>query len=335
VAAAVAVAAAAAPAPATAAPAAAEAHARITGVVRTLKRPVAGVTVIIPETGFYALTDSLGRFSLGPLGPGLYTLRLAAVGYAPQSGTIAVGAGTPTVDSGSWLLKPLRPDGSGVGMGGGGSGATPGDSLAALEAARRAEAHLAQARLADSLAALPSPAPVVTPFVLELTAAERSRWVATGAPAAAAPAGSPEALLHDLLVRVDTADSITAATRGTGAPGVETWRQWGDRFAGLAADTVLGTRPEEGPLTRRALAYARTRQALTAGPTWNGWQAAKQARVAIQASRAESEEETDLFLGRLLGELDRVFVSGTEPPQPKPEPASKGRKKGRSKASSG
>ena len=83
------------------------------GVVRTLLRPLGGVTVVVPEIGRFSVTDSLGRYDLGVLPPGLYSLTLASVGYETARGTITVAADSTAPDS-DWLMKPLRPDGHGL-----------------------------------------------------------------------------------------------------------------------------------------------------------------------------------------------------------------------------
>jgi len=132
--------------------------------------------------------------------------------------------------------------------------------------------------------------------------------------------------------RITTADSLTAATLGTGAPGWETWRQWGDRLAVAASDSARAANPElarDSSLALRALAYARTRAALAAGPTHTGYGLATTARAALARALRESGGDGEAFLGYLGGEIDRVFVPGsTPPPAPKAAPA---KKKARSK----
>lgn len=308
--------------PAPPAAAAAAAAAAVTGTVRTILRPLAGVHVLAPETGAYAVSDSTGRFVLAPLGAGTFALRLVAVGYQPVEGSIvvppgAVAAGT-TLDVGSWLLSPLRPD-----------DVTPGFRVTAATTADSA------ARLADSLAALPAPAPLGPPLALLRTRAEATRWPPGAAlvPAADGPASAAGAFA-DLLRRIAVADSMTAATGGTAAPGFETWRQWGDRLEVFAGDSARAVEPllaVDSSLVVRAVAYARTRAALAAGPTHAGYALAARARADLSWARRVGRGADAAFLARLGEELDRVFVPGsTPPPAPKPAPARRRSRRSRS-----
>ena len=150
---------------------------------------------------------------------------------------------------------------------------------------------------------LPSPGPIVPEVGLFLTPEEQAAHASFPGP------------LGELLPQIATADSITFESGGTGAPGFESWRQWSERLAPQAAET--------GGLAitaRRTLAYTRTRAALAAGPNWIGWQASKTARAAIAGARQDTQagETGAAFLDALHSRLDAVFVSGQEPPRPKP-----------------
>jgi hypothetical protein len=282
---------------AAAAPAAAATH--VTGVVRTSLRPLAGVHVVAPAAAVFATTDSTGRFMLGPLMPGPHELSLVAVGYASEATTIVLpDSGADVFDAGPWVLSPLRPDETPPGFG--------------------LDSTIARARLADSLAALPPPPPIVAPVGLYVTLEESGR---THAPP-----------LDDLLRRITTADSITTATQGTGAPGWETWRQWGDRLAVAASDSARAANPSlarDSSLALRTLAYARTRAALAAGPTSIGYGLAASAHKALEHARRAAGGEGEAFLAHLGDEIDRVFVPGSTPP-PAPKAAPK-KKKSRAK----
>ena len=276
----------------------------VRGVVRTLLRPLGGVTVVVPEAGRFSVTDTLGRYDLGVLPPGLHSLTLAAIGYETARGTITVGADSTAPDS-DWLMKPLRPDGHGAGS----LGSFPGLSPAPSAVPRPSRSDSA---LADSLTRLPGPGPI-TPLVgLYLTPEELE--LRPGLPGA----------LGELLPHIATADSITFDSGGTGAPGFETWKQWSERLAPQA----VGTGPT-AVLARRALAYTRTRAALAAGPNWIGWQASKTARAALAGSEQDAAAGASgaAFLGTLKGRLDAVFVAGKEPPRPAPAKPKKKRKK--------
>jgi hypothetical protein len=270
----------------------------VRGVVRTLLRPVAGVHVVIPEAGRFARTDSLGRYDLGVLPPGLWSVTVAAVGYEQAGGTVTVRPDS-TAPEAEWLLRPLHPEG--------GSG-----FLRVPPAAPARNAKAADSALADSLTRLPGPGPIVPEFGLYLTPEEQ------------AARGTLPGPLGELLPQLVTADSITFESGGTGAPGFETWRQWSERVALQAAgkDAVAIT-------ARRVLAYTRTRAALAAGPNWIGWQASKTARAAIAGARPDATETGARFLDVLGGRLDAVFAPGKEPPRPKPVPAKASRKKKR------
>jgi len=277
---------------AAAAPAAAAT--RVTGVVRTTLRPLAGVHVVAPASAVFTTTDSSGRFTLGPLAPGPHDISVVAVGYSPEVTTVLLPAGEPDVfDAGPWVLEPLRPDDAPLDLG--------------------LDSTIARARLADSLAALPPPPPLAPAMGLYRTLEESAR--------------TPAPPLDDLVRRITTADSITAATQGTGAPGWETWRQWGDRLAVAAGDSARAANPglaRDSSLAWRALAYARTRAALAAGPTHTGYGLATAARTALDRARRASGGEGEAFLTYLGGEIDRVFVPGsTPPPAPKAAPAKK------------
>jgi hypothetical protein len=274
----------------------------VRGTVRTLLRPLEGVAVVIPEAGRYAATDSLGRYDLGLLPPGLYAIQLAAMGYESARGTLTVAADSTAPDS-DWLLKPLRPDGPGSLL----PTVTPPAPPAPNDAA-----------LADSLLRRPGPGPIAPELGLYLT------------PDELAVRGTLPGPLGELVPQIGVADSITFDSGGTGAPGFETWRQWSERLSPQAA----GTAPF-AVTARRALAYTRTRAALAAGPNWIGWQAQKTARAAIAGSRLDVSAGAPgaAFLDALQRRLDAVFVRGKEPARPAPVKAkpSRAKKKRRSR----
>ena len=96
------------------------AAARVTGVVRTVLRPLAGVHVELPAVGASAVSDTSGRFVLAPVPAGVHRLELVAVGYEPLHGSVAVGLRADStgamVDAGPFLLSPLRPDETPIGF---------------------------------------------------------------------------------------------------------------------------------------------------------------------------------------------------------------------------
>jgi len=257
----------------------------VRGTVRTLLRPLRGVTVVVPEVGHYSVTDSMGRYDLGVLPPGLHSLTLAAVGYETARGTITVLPDSSAPEN-DWLMKPLRPDGQGAA-----SFTPPG-----LQTMR-------DSVLADSITKIPAPGPIAPTIGLFLT--EEEKAMRPGLPG---PMG-------ELLPQIATADSITFDSGGTGAPGFETWQQWSERIAPQSVG--------EGPtpiLARRTLAYTRTRAALAAGPNWIGWQASKTARAALTGAKKDTAAGAPggAFLDALTDRLDKTFISGTEPAKPVP-----------------
>ncbi len=160
--------------------------ARVTGVVRTIQRPVGGVQVIDPSSGAYASTDSSGRFEI-TLEPGVHDLHLAAVGYETLKATITVPSGD-TYDSGPWLLSPLRPDG---GVGG----------LVAVSPPPAAADSTARA----NLDAVPPPSRIAPEVTFAWSDGERARWLAPKPTEAFAP-GAPEALAREILLSIATSD---------------------------------------------------------------------------------------------------------------------------------
>jgi hypothetical protein len=304
------------------APTARPAHgaADATGIVRTTLRPVAGAHVLLPALGAYATTDSAGRFRLRGLPAGTHDLRIAIVGFAPVEGAITIGAVADsaggTVDAGAWLLAPLRPD----------------DQPLHLKEPAKAPAPIAPPRVEAIDARVPGPAPLSPTATLFRTSGEIERWPAPARllPASDGPRSTGEAFA-DLLRRVAVADSITAATGGTGAPGFETWRQWGDRFELFAGDSARALDRRlvaDSSLVLRSAAYARTRAALAAGPTRAGYALATAARLAVGRARRAGGREDAAFLGFLGQELDRVFVPGSAPPPPpKAAPRKRGKRR--------
>lgn len=287
--------------------------AHVTGMVNTIQRALGGAQVIVLETGTSAVSDSLGRYDLGDLPPGVWSVRVVAVGYATQSGTVSVSAAFASVPS-TWLMKPLHPDGAGLTRGlvvprtiVSGSEATPDTTPAAVASAPT---------LTPTLTPTPpelAPAPVAPLITLYLTPEE-----VTGRALFPGPLG-------ELLPRIAVADSLTAISAGSGAPGEETWRQWGERLSTWAAANPGNA---DLPLAHRAVAYARTRLALAAGPTWTGYQDAKVARASVAAARLDVVSGTTgpagapvaAFLDSLGAQLDATFVPGSTPPRPVPPP---------------
>jgi len=171
------------------------------------------------------------------------------------------------------------------------------------------------------------PAPLAPPIGFFRTADEEERWPLDAGlrPASQGPNGTAAAFA-DLLRRVAVADSITRATGGTGAPGFETWKQWGDHFAVFSGDSVRALEPaleRDSALVLRGLAYARTRAALAAGPTRAGYSLAATARAALARARGSGRGEDTAFLAFLGGEVDKVFVPGSTPPPAPKAPAKK------------
>jgi hypothetical protein len=280
----------------------------VRGVVRTMQRPLEGAHVVIPEAGRFTVTDSLGRYDLGVIAPGLYSLTIVAVGYESAAGTVTV-LPDSSAAAADWLLKPLRPDGGGLGK----VQAAPPPPLPEPLLMPPPGTRSADSLLADSLLKMPGPGPIAPVIGLFLTPEER-----------AARAFLPGAL-GELLPQIDTADSITSASGGMGEPGYESWRQWSERIAPFAADSLA----ESGIVARRALAYTRTRAALAEGPTWAGWQASKLARAALVPARRDIARGRpgESFLGDLEERLDATFVAGQEPAKPPPAKPKQGKKK--------
>lgn len=58
--------------------------------------PIAGATVRVEQTSFGAITTAQGKFAVRNIPPGVYTLRMSAVGYAPLlQADVVVGSGKP------------------------------------------------------------------------------------------------------------------------------------------------------------------------------------------------------------------------------------------------
>ena len=72
----------------------------VTGYVRDAGtgRPVVGARILVVETLQQAFADAEGRFALRDLVPGVYRLRVEAIGYAPYlESNVVVGSGKPLV----------------------------------------------------------------------------------------------------------------------------------------------------------------------------------------------------------------------------------------------
>jgi hypothetical protein len=285
--------------------------AHVTGVVNTIQRPLGGAQVIVLETGTSAVSDSLGRYDLGDLPAGVWSVRVVAVGYATQSGTVSVSEAGASVPS-TWLMKPLHPDGAGLTRGllvprptGLSAESSADTSGATPHAPPNPPPHLA---LRDTLSNLPEPAPVAPLLDLYLSPDEASGRGALPGP------------LGELLPKIATADSLTRVSEGTSAPGEETWRQWGDR---LGAWATANPGDVHVPLAHRAVAYTRTRLALAAGPTWPGYADARVARAAVATARLDVATGPPggpgaAFLDSLSTRIDATFVPGSVPPRPVP-----------------
>jgi carboxypeptidase family protein len=292
------------------APPGAGAAARVSGTVHTVLRPLAGVHVDLPALGAFATTDSAGRFVLPAVPAGAHAIELAAVGYAPVHAAIVVSPRADStgedVDAGPWMLTPLRPDERPLGF----RAPAPVPAPIELSAAE--------------------PIPLAGHVGFFRTKAEEARWPSPAElrPASRPPLTTAEAFA-DLLRRIAVADSITTATGGTGAPGFETWRQWGDRLAVFAGDSARALEPRllpDSSLVLRAVAYARSRAAVAAGRTTAGYRLAADARSAVRRARLAGPGEGEAFLADLEAELDASFVPGSSPPKaPKRVPAKKKR----------
>ncbi len=68
---------------------------RVTGTVVEARseQPLPGVTVVVVGTLYAAVTDAEGRFAMGPLPPGTYTVEVNALGYRPERRDVAVAEG--------------------------------------------------------------------------------------------------------------------------------------------------------------------------------------------------------------------------------------------------
>ena len=318
------------------------AAARVTGIVRTSLRPLGGVHVALPAVGASAVSDSAGRFALAGVPAGVHDLVLAAVGYVPFRASVVVGARADSagasVDAGAFRLEPLRPDETPIGFAAGGA-PVPAKAAAPVPNALPDDPNqrvpiggIAPMVPAFGDTALPPVAPQIGFYRTE---DEQTRWPARPElrPASQGPNGTAQEFA-DLLRRVAVADSITRATAGTGAPGFETWRQWGDRFAVFAGDSARAVEPaleRDSALVVRAVAYARTRAALAAGPTNTGYRLAGQARDALARAGRAGRGDAAAFLSHLGGEVDRMFPPGSSPPPPPKAPAKKKKKSTRKK----
>jgi hypothetical protein len=86
-------------------PATTEERVTIGGVVRDNNAPVAGAWVRLVELDRTTTTDTAGRFVLGDLARGAYTLEAVAVGHGPVSASVQV----PSDSGGYNLLLPISP----------------------------------------------------------------------------------------------------------------------------------------------------------------------------------------------------------------------------------
>ncbi len=68
---------------------------RVAGTVVEARseQPLPGVTVVVVGTLYAAVTDAEGRFAMGPLSPGTYTVEVNALGYRPERHAVAVAEG--------------------------------------------------------------------------------------------------------------------------------------------------------------------------------------------------------------------------------------------------
>lgn len=283
----------------------------VTGVVNSIQRPLAGAQVIVLETGSRAVSDSLGRYDLGELPAGVWSVRVVAVGYASQSGTVNVSAALTSAPS-TWLMKPLHPGGAGLTGGflvarpAGLSAEAAADTSRAAPAPSPLPAPPAPA-LRDTFGGLPQPAPVAPLLDLYLSPAEAAARATLTGP------------LGELLPQIATNDSLTLVSGGTSAPGEETWRQWAEK---LTVWVAANPSDPHAAIARRTVAYARTRLALAAGATWTGYADAKAARASLALARLDtaSDAPAAAFVDALAARLDATFVPGSVPPKPLPAP---------------
>src|SRR6476469_1199229 len=73
---------------------------RVRGLVSdSLRQPLAGARVELSELSMLAPTDLEGRFELPPLSPGAYHLRVAYIGFLPDTESVVVRPGQATAVS--------------------------------------------------------------------------------------------------------------------------------------------------------------------------------------------------------------------------------------------
>ncbi len=72
---------------------------RVTGTVGEARSEqlLPGITVVVVGTLYAAVTDAEGRFAMGPLPPGTYTVEVNALGYRPERRDVAVAEGEEVV----------------------------------------------------------------------------------------------------------------------------------------------------------------------------------------------------------------------------------------------
>ncbi|QXD15319.1 TonB-dependent receptor [Rhodocaloribacter litoris] len=114
---------------------------RIVGtVVDEAEAPVVRAAVVLAGTLRGTLTDEAGRFELGPLAPGTYTLQARALGYEPAEATATVTAGGVARLTLRLATRPVLLEGVEV------VARRPGlEPLATLDARRVRETHAADA----------------------------------------------------------------------------------------------------------------------------------------------------------------------------------------------
>ncbi len=85
---------------------------RIAGVVAAARsnEPLSGVTVVVVGTLYAAVTDTAGRFDVGPVPPGRYTVQVNALGFRTEAQVVAVAAGAQAVVDFRLRLPEVTPE---------------------------------------------------------------------------------------------------------------------------------------------------------------------------------------------------------------------------------